>query len=125
MTDDEFLSFYKTLYGDTQFDKSLNLLVDLRQTESSERSAAALNEFAYFMQRQFVDTNTTPKVAVVAPKDVSFGLARMFEVLSDDVPLRFMVFRTADTALSWLGLSDNLMNNLAQDPQLIDSPDFE
>jgi hypothetical protein len=52
VTDDEFLSFYKALYEDTRFDKSFNLLVDLRQTESSVRSAAALNQLADFIRWQ-------------------------------------------------------------------------
>ena len=125
VTDDEFLSFYKALYEDTRFDKSFNLLVDLRQTESSVRSAAALNEFADFMRRQFASTTARPKVAVVAPKDISFGLARMYEVFSGDVPWEFVVFRAADAALAWLGLSENLMNDVDQDAHPKDSPDSE
>jgi hypothetical protein len=125
VTDDEFLSFYKALYEDTRFDKSFNVLVDLRQTESSVRSAAALNQFADFIRRQFVNTTIRPKVGVVAPKDISFGFARMYEVISGDVPWEFVVFRAADAALAWLGLSENLMNDLDQDAQPEDSPDFE
>ncbi|UCG53264.1 MAG: hypothetical protein JSW58_06845, partial [Candidatus Latescibacterota bacterium] len=78
VTDDEFLSFYKALYEETRIDKSFNLLVDLRQTESSARSTAALDELADLMRGQFVSTIARPKVAVVAPKDISFGLARMY-----------------------------------------------
>ena len=106
ISDEEFLSFYEALYEDAQFDKSFNLLVDLRQTESSVRSAAALNQFADFIRKQFVNISVKPKVAVVAPKDISFGLARMYEVFSDDVPWQFAVFRAADAALAWLGLSE-------------------
>ena len=86
VSDDEFLTFYKALYEDTRFDKSFNLLVDLRQTESSVRSMAALNEFADFVRRHFVNTTARPKVAVVAPEDISFGLARMYEIFSGAVP---------------------------------------
>ena len=110
VTDDEFLSFYRALFEDNRFDMSFNMLVDLRQTESSVRSAAALNEFADFMRRQFISITVRPKVAVVAPEDVSFGLARMYEVFSGDVPWEFAVFRAADAALAWLGLSENLLD---------------
>ena len=125
VTDDEFLSFYKALYEDDRFDKSFNLLVDLRRTESAVRSAEALKEFADFMRRQLVGSTAGPKIAVVAPKDISFGLARMYEVFSDDVPWEFEVFRAADAAFAWLGLSENLMNDLDQDAQPEDSPDSE
>ena len=114
VTDYEFLSFYNVLLEDPRFDKSFNLLIDLRQTESSVRSVAALSEFADFMRRQFESTTARPKVAVVAPKDISFGLARMYEVFGD-VSWEFEVFRTADAALAWLGLSEDLINDLDKD----------
>lgn len=50
VSDNEFLSFYKALYEDTRFDKSFNLFVDLRLTESSARSPSALQDFADFMR---------------------------------------------------------------------------
>ena len=93
VSDDEFMSFYKALFEDNRFDKSFNLLVDLRQAESSVRSTAALNKFAEFVRRQFKSTTTRTKVAVVASEDISFGLARMYEVLSGAVPWEFVVFR--------------------------------
>jgi len=123
VTDAEFLSFYKALYEDTRFDNSFNVLVDLRKTESSVRSSTALKKLADFMRRQYINSTTRPKIAVVAPEDISFGLARMYEVFSDDVPWDFVVFRVADAALAWLGLSEDLMNDLDQYAQAEDSTD--
>jgi hypothetical protein len=117
VTDDEFLSFYKALFEDSRFDESFNLLVDLRQAESSVRSPETLKESAEFMKWQYENTTATPKVAVAASEDISFGLARMYEAFSGQIPWEFEVFRTIDTALSWLGLPDSLMNDLDQDIQ--------
>ena len=121
--DDEFLSFYKSLYEDTRFDKSFNMLIDLRHTESSVRSSATLNEIADFIRKQCVSTTARLKVAVVAPEDISYGLARMYELLSSDVPWEFSVFRDADAALAWLGLSENLISDLDKGVQPERSPD--
>ena len=41
------------------------------------------------------------RVAFVAPEDVAFGIARMFEVLSSVPHLDTGVFRELDEALSW------------------------
>ena len=117
VTDDEFMSFYEALFEDTRFDESFNLLVDLRRAESSVRSAAILNKFANFIRRQYESSTAAPKVAVVAPEDISFGLARMYEAFSKEVPWEFEVFRAIEAALAWLGLSDNLMRDLDQDVQ--------
>ena len=112
VNDDEFLSFYKALYENPQFDISYNQLVDLRKTESSVRSTAALREFANIAEQYYSDVSAQPKIAVVAPEDISFGLARMYEVFSDSVPWKFSVFRDIDTALEWLGVSKKLIDDI-------------
>ncbi len=113
--DDQFLTFYKSLFGGDQLDKSMNLLIDLRQTDSSPRSSEVLRRFAEFVQVQFTDPAVSPKVAVVAPKDISFGLARMYEAFAKSVPWDFVVFRDMDAALEWLRVPGDLMNNFDQD----------
>ena len=111
----EFIASYKALYEDDRFDKSLNLLVDLEQTDSSKRSSAVLQEFADFVQTQYRDASIRPKVAVIAPKAVSFGLARMTEAFSHLVPWEFMVFSSKDDALEWLCVQDDLTHDLDKD----------
>jgi len=41
------------------------------------------------------------RVAWVTPRDVDFGLARMFEVFREDPRTEFRVFRDYDAAVSW------------------------
>jgi hypothetical protein len=123
--DDEFLSFYKSLYEETYFDKSFNVLIDLRRTDSASRSPSALQESVDLIHRKFINTSARPKVAVVAPGDVSFGLARMCEVFSDAAPWEFEVFRSADAALAWLGVAENLMEDLDQNAQPENLPHSE
>lgn len=107
--DDEFLAFYESLYKSDSFDPSMNLIVDLRKTDSSPRSTEALYRFAQSMRvTQGITTRT--KVAVVAPKDLSFGLARMCQTFADSVPWDFVVFRAMDAALAWLDLPGDLIN---------------
>ena len=105
VSDDEFVSSYKAIYEDVRFDKSSKILVDLRHTESSVRSSATLRRFAEFMELKFKDISVHPKVAVVAPEDVSFGLARMYQVFSHKVQWEFQVFRSTEKALAWLAVT--------------------
>jgi len=44
------------------------------------------------------------KTAVVAPKDLVYGLARMFQIMSDtdDFPFETRVFRSYEEAEQWL-----------------------
>lgn len=107
--DNEFIAFYTTLLKSDSFDPLMNLLVDLREADSSFRSNEALRRIAEFSKITLSDTTTLPKVAVVAPKDISFGLARMYENFLNSVPWNFVVFRSMEAALAWLGVHYDLM----------------
>lgn len=112
--DNEFLSFYKSFFGSGAFKAPMNILVDLRETNSTARSPEALLRFAEFVQAKPSGITASTKVAVVAPKDLSFGLARMYETLSNSVQWNFVVFRAMDAALAWLGLPEDLIIRQAQ-----------
>ncbi|MEJ2077324.1 MAG: hypothetical protein P8020_02325 [Acidobacteriota bacterium] len=46
------------------------------------------------------------KLAVVAPKDVDFGIARQFQSINELTDEIFWVFRNLEEALTWLGFED-------------------
>ncbi len=113
--DDEFLTFYKSFFESDTFKPPVNILVDLRETSSSSRSPEALLSFAESVEAKLSDITASTKVAVVAPKDLSFGLARMYDVLSGSVQWNFVVFRAMDAALAWLGLPEDTTFHQSQD----------
>ena len=115
VADDEFLTCYKSFFEGDAFKPPMNILVDLRETNSSSRSPEALLRFAEFVRAKPADSTASIKVAVVAPKDLSFGLARMYEILSDSVHWNFVVFRAMDAALAWLGLPEDMTIRRSQD----------
>jgi hypothetical protein len=108
--DEEFLAYYKALYKSDTLHPAMNLLVDLREADSRPRSSKVLRQLAEFMQATHSETRARPKVAVVAPKDLSFGLAKMYGAFADAVPWDFVAFRATDAALAWLGLPEDFLN---------------
>jgi hypothetical protein len=42
--------------------------------------------------------------AVVAPRDLIYGMARMYQLIRSEAPYEFEVFRTKEDASRWLGL---------------------
>lgn len=108
VSDEEFLAFYKAFFESDTFKPPMYILVDLRETHSSSRSPEALLRFAESMQDKLTGITESTKVAVVAPKDLSFSLARMYELLAHSVQWNFVVFRAMDAAIAWLGLPEDL-----------------
>jgi hypothetical protein len=49
------------------------------------------------------DLQQPGKSAWVLPNDEDFGLGRMYEALTNDLPSKNRVFRTMEEALQWLG----------------------
>jgi len=109
VSDNEFLTFYFQFLQSDGFDASKNMLIDLREADSSPRSANTLRQFAVFVKDQLNDLKTQPKVAVVAPRSLSFGLARMYQSFALTVPWDFLVFRAIDAALVWLGVPEDII----------------
>jgi hypothetical protein len=112
VTDQEFLSGYQDLAADPRFCPDLDRLVDLRQTDSSARSIETLRSLAARVRNRYEGIDAAPRTAVIATHDVSFGLARLFEALTDVLPGEFIVVRTADEALAWLGISSEMLPEL-------------
>lgn len=111
ISDEEFFAFYKGLYKNNTPLLSMNHLVDLREADSKSRTSYILRKLAEFLISSFKALTTYPKVAVVAPKDISFGLARMYEAFASNIPWEFTVFRSIDAALTWLSIPEDLMNH--------------
>ena len=79
-----------------------NLLIHLEQTTSSGRSAGALRSLVGLFEERTAAAAAIRKVAVVAPGDNSFALARMYEAFSEKIPWEFQVFRDDTAARSWI-----------------------
>jgi hypothetical protein len=74
-------------------------LWDLRTAEI-EWSSGDIKQFSEWVSanRQSGEGRT----AVVVAEDFHFGLARMYEVFSSDVPVEFVVFRDLESAKTWV-----------------------
>lgn len=123
--DDEFLTRYTSMLESDRFHTTFNLLIDLRQADSSPRSGKVLRQIAEIAKLKYAGITTRPKVGVIAPRDLSFGLARMYEAFADPIPWEFVVFRSVDSALSWLGAPADLLDELDQDSRVATPPGDE
>ena len=85
-------------------------LVDLRYTDSSVRSSDALMKLANGMRAQTHPDGDVARTAVVAPKDVSYGLGRMFLAMTDADHNLFKIFKSFKAACAWLCITPALFD---------------
>ncbi len=103
-TDGEMLNLSRQLFCDKNFNSELNQLIDLRKVTSFSVTTNGIEQLIAH-ERQCPGTKQCGKKAIVAPLDVSFGTARMYQSLSADEAFTTQVFRDVEKADAWLGLT--------------------
>ena len=102
--DDEVLTANEKLRLDPQVTPEHSYFVDLREARSELRSTEALERLGERSRQWPSDPSSNSRVVVLAPRDISYGLARMFEVYSGAAENKFGVFRDLHEAADWLGI---------------------
>jgi hypothetical protein len=97
VTAEDFVEHGKRLGQDPGFDPGFCQLLDCSEVRELRLSTEALRGMARF--RLF---GPGSRRAVVAPRDLHYGLARMYEMLRGDAPEQLQVFRTREEAERWL-----------------------
>ena len=78
----------------------IRMLWDLRDAQF-DLTSTEVRELADFAR--MLVSGATVRTAFVAPRDLEFGLLRMFEVLREGKGVQTSVFRDKERALEWLG----------------------
>jgi len=107
LTDDDLKVFAESLASDPRVKPGLRELVDCRAVDSMKGS---MDIFGYIIHLNIENREkyAGKKIAIVASRELLFGLSKYFEVIShiDNAPFRVEVFRTMSEAKEWLGLKE-------------------
>jgi hypothetical protein len=116
VTDRELLAHVRTLTADPHFARDFRQLADLRDVTDVQVAASTIREMA-----RLNPFGAGARRAVVVTKDVVFGMARMYQILSDESSDELQIFRKVDDALQWLWIADakaELLSALSQAPPI-------
>lgn len=97
---------YASLLRESTYDASVDDLIDLRRVTHMAVTSAGLHRLIALYDGRASGGFAT-RAAIVAPTDVLFGVARMFQTLRGDAnPDEVEVFRNLEGALLWLERRD-------------------
>lgn len=91
--------------ADPKFRKGLNTLADITDARA-DIGYQQMRQFARYVETLH-DVRGECKWAILAPTDVSYGMSRMLEALTDSPSIHIQAFRSRKQALRWLGLPEN------------------
>lgn len=100
VTDDDVRSMGDRMRGDSSIAPDFDQLFDASGV--SEMTLSSKEVRAMSAREPFFSTSS--RRAIVAPDDLGFGMARMFELSRGELAGEIRVFRTRREALVWLGL---------------------
>ena len=82
---------------------TLNVLWDLSQCNVSNLTTDDVHSVAH-TPRKYAEMRKGGKTAIVAPTDITFGLTRMYEFMTDmqNYSFKTQAFRTTQEAYQWL-----------------------
>ena len=102
LTFEDLLSKLKEIFIDRDIYDLPHSLWDIRQADITSFTAEQISRLAEFVAGNW-GLEGKNKIALVADKNFIFGLARMYEILSNfKSPSMTMVFHDYDEALTWL-----------------------
>jgi hypothetical protein len=101
-----FLDTYRkalaALVQEKQFHTNMDTIWDLRNADLSGMSSNNIREGVTMASQSAEWRGTHWKTAVIVGDDLSFGLARMSEMLANGAPYRMGIFRTLEQAEKWI-----------------------
>jgi hypothetical protein len=98
-TDDDLRGHTRGLAADPDFDPSFRQIFDLRGITDLDLTGPQMRERA--RENPWKEGS---RRAFVCSREVVYGMARMYQLLTDDGPDEIRVFRKMSEALAWLGL---------------------
>ena len=99
---------YRTaLMADPEWKPGFHRLVDLSEITKLETPTADVRQVAQ-EGKALADRFGEGKVAILAPRDFLYAMARMFQVFEENPDTSLEVFRDRQSAFEWLGLPPDL-----------------
>ena len=103
VTDDDILDQYLRFYRGRDWEHSILELVDLSDADMRQVTAQGLAAVAEALGNYFEESGiSNVRTAVFSPKDLPFGMGRIYEAYAEKSPESVQVFRDRDEALRWL-----------------------
>jgi hypothetical protein len=97
-----FRSFIDVLLEPAYYDLNYNLLVEFSSLDTSPLGSGDIRNIVAFLEMK-KEKLRPKKNAFVATSAITFGFARMYQILSEGVlPMSIQVFSSREQALEWL-----------------------
>jgi len=96
----EFKASLALMVSSQEYPPAVDVLWDVREADPASFDISLVGQAVSI--RQNYPQRGDSKLAVVASDDLRFGLSRMYEMMTDEMPQDIHIFRTVADAEQWL-----------------------
>lgn len=90
------------MLDDPAFRQGANILWDFSDAQAHPPTEEEIYDFATMVKGNQARRGSGYKVAMVVNNDLYYGLIRMYQAYSGDLPFELMIFHSMDEAANWL-----------------------
>jgi hypothetical protein len=102
ITGKEIIQALQNLLNDPDFKPNIDSIWDFRSVTTRLIDAQEITDLINFVRTIQEKRGRDYRVAIIVTRDMDYGLARMFEVHSQDLPFQVRIFEDLEQAKSWL-----------------------
>lgn len=96
-----FINAMAEIVSSSKYPDNINAVYDLSEMDFDNVTTGFL-QFTKHQVRGLTEKRAGAKTVYVCPKDLQFGMARMWKVMIDDIPVDIHVVRSLDEAVDWI-----------------------
>ena len=103
ITDDDLLDSYMAYFENEDWIPLSKEIVDLSEIDNTTVTSDGMERLASYVENLLTQRGITAYyTAIYAPQDLSFGLSRIYDVMTGQSPESVMVFRKLSDAIAWI-----------------------
>ena len=107
ITFEEIKSSYEAAVTHPDFQKDMNVILDVRNADASSFDSHDVIRIARYFETQ-LKNRAEYKVAIVVSRDLEYNLSRTYQVATADLPTKIEIFINLEDAKKWLTGSDGV-----------------
>ena len=112
ITDAILLEAWDDFYRHNSIKRGYNEISDLRQAKVTAVTSRGLRDLVALVDKYPSAVEEVHKTAIIASTDLAYGMSRLYEGISSDLPEIIKVFREPLAALEWLGVDESVLEEL-------------
>lgn len=99
---EEYRTLMENIMNDERFKPSMNMFWDLREVDASGFSSDDIDRIRAYMEIIQKKRGENYRVALLVSRALDYGISRMYQIVSDDMPFNLEIFYDEQEALNWI-----------------------